>query len=245
MTEFKNQMYFALYALQGGIYEIKLLLFRAYLFMVFALRLGGAIVIAAAAGGAFYALKNMETNLLSKLPDWGFSRLQGFRDAVLYSDWLYGIYVPSFEYGYEIVVALIATGVFLVLRVTARVVAPVVYAFPMPRRPLEPILKWIPPEHKIHAVKASIAAPKRRVTRRGSDLQKIIARLPDNLQALLRLDAPQEGLQAAQRAVSRSALPKPVESASVCPVPATAEVAQPARPKRKPAAPPLPPRAHA
>lgn len=240
MIEVKNHVYFAMYAIQCVLHEIKLLLFRAYVFLIFALRLGGAIVISAVAGGAFYALKSMETNMLSMMPDGVFSPVREFREAVLTAEVLEGIYVPSYDYGYEIVVAMIVAAIFVVLRVVAKIISPVVFAFPMPRRPLPPVLRWIPPEHKIHAVKASIAAPKRRKTRWGGDVQKIVKRLPENLQTLLRLDAPQEVAGNGQRVVSHSTLPEPTKIASVRPVPAAPEVAQPARPKRKPAAPPLP-----
>ena len=157
MNRFKNQLYWLLFMIQSLIHATRMLLFRAYLLLLFAMRMGGAIVIGAAAGGAFYALERMEANLLSALPVQAFASLQQFRDTVLSADLLVGIYDPGFVYGYEIVSGMIAVGVFLALRVVTRIIAPVVYAFPMPRRPLAPVLRWIPPEHTIHAVKAAMA----------------------------------------------------------------------------------------
>ena len=60
MNRFKNQLYWLLFMIQSLIHATRMLLFRAYLLLLFAMRMGGAIVIGAAAGGAFYALARMD-----------------------------------------------------------------------------------------------------------------------------------------------------------------------------------------
>lgn len=242
MTSYKNEFFFLVYGIQCLVHEMLLLLFRAYVFLMFAMRLGGAMVIAACMGGAFYALERMETNWLSYLSEWPFFvPLQNMRDSVLMADVLVGIYDPSFEYGYEIVTALIVVGVFLALRVFSKVAAPVVYAFPMPRRPLEPVLRWIPPEHKVNAVKAYTAAPKRKGHPWDGNWKRIIKRLPDSLQVILEPESAPVGLKVA--APSPEPQVPPAEPESV-PQPQAAKVEPKARLKHKQAAPPLPPKAH-
>lgn len=191
MTRFKNEIYLLIYMVSSIFYEIRLLLFRAYLFLMFTMRMGGAIVVSAAAGGVFLALEKMETNWLSMAPEWAFLPVQRFRDEVLASELFVGIYDPSHPYGYLIATGLLTLALFVAIRVATKISAPVVYAFPMPRRPLPPVLRWIPPEHKIEAVKAAIATPRRRAGRWNGDWQAIAHRLPERLQALLHTEAPQ------------------------------------------------------
>lgn len=171
-----------------------------------------------------------------QVSEWAFVPLRDIRDSILASDILEGIYVPSFEYAYEIVTALIVVGVFLALRVFSKVAAPVVYAFPMPRRPLEPVLRWIPPEHKVDAVKAYIAAPKRKGRPWNGNWQRIIKRLPSRLQAVLEPQSAPVGLQASTVAVARPALQTSPQSASQATVARTAKTAPPARPSTASAA---------
>lgn len=190
MTRFKNEIFLLIYLISSIFYEIRLLLFRAYLFLMFTMRMGGAIVVSAAAGGAFLALEKMETNWLAVAPEWAFLPVQGFRDDVLASELFVGIYDPNHAYGYLIVTGLLTLALFVALRVATKISAPVVYAFPMPRRPLPPVLRWIPPEHKIEAVKAEIATPRRRASRWSGDWQAIAHRLPERLRSLLYAEAP-------------------------------------------------------
>ncbi|MGC1494735.1 MAG: hypothetical protein WA790_02930 [Sulfitobacter sp.] len=185
MTNFKNNAFFVLFGIGLVLYEIRLFLFRAYLFVMFAMRMGGAIVISIAAGGIFLALERMETNLLSSAPTWAFLPAQRFRDEVLALDVVTSMYDANHEYGYLIVTAILTVALFVAIRVATKSIAPVIFAFPMPRRPLPPELRWIPPEHKIEAVKATIAAPKRRVVGRRGDWEQVVKRLKPEIQGLL------------------------------------------------------------
>ncbi|MGX9357505.1 hypothetical protein ACS3SW_20680 [Roseobacteraceae bacterium S113] len=199
--------------MQSLIYLVRITLFRAYLFLLFAMRMGGAMVLGVAAGGAFLVLEHMETNVLYQLPEYVFTPMQQARDAVLSADILRGIYVPSFEYGYEIVAVMIAVGVFIVLRVATKIISPVVFAFPMPRRPLAPVLRFIPPEHKIHAVRARIAAPMRREAPWSGDWQKITKRLPARLQEMMDTADVQSATQARRMPKARPMAPHSSEGA--------------------------------
>lgn len=217
MTRFKNEIFLLIYLISSIFHEFRLLLFRAYLFLMFVMRLGGAIVVSVAAGGAFLALERMETNWLSVAPEYVFDPVRRFRDDVLASEYLLGLYDPSHTHGYLIVTGLLTLALFVAIRVATKISAPVVYAFPMPRRPLPPVLRWIPPEHKIEAVKAAIATPRRRAGRWSGDWQAIAHRLPERLQALLHTEAPQSVPATIPAPTVMVAPPKPALAPSEAP----------------------------
>ena len=185
MTRFKNELFFIVYMISSIFYEIRLFLFRAYLFLMFAMRMGGAIVLSTVAGGAFLPLERMETNWLSAAPAWIFEPVLRFRDKLLTMEPVASLYDPSHEYGYLIVTGLMVVALFVSMRVATKISAPVVYAFPMPRRPLPPVLRWIPPEHKIHAVKAEIATPRRRPSHWQGNWTQVTKHLKPELQSLM------------------------------------------------------------
>lgn len=184
-TKLKNRLYLVRYILELVIHQVRLSLFRLYLFVVFALRLGGAIMIGAATAGAFYALQTLEHGLLSILPDQVKAYLIGVRHDILSTEIVASLYDPAATYGTEMIAALIGIGVFLAVRIATRFIAPVFYSFPMPRRPMPPVLRWEPPEHVIEAVPAAIATPPRGPDCWDGDWLTIERRLKPELQALL------------------------------------------------------------
>lgn len=219
-THLKNKLFKILYAVQWVLYLMRITLYRLYLLGTFLMARGAAILLAVCIGGGFYALKTLETGFLSGLPPLAIAHLASLRDTMWGLPFIRDMYDPVMYFNYEIVAALMGFWIFLVMRISTKILAPIFFAFPMPRRPLPPVLRWEPPEHTIPAVRAKIVTPQHLPGVWDGDFSRITAQLSPPLQAIMGgqgVQAPMAHLSpvasvSAARAVAQPADPPPADT---------------------------------